>query len=270
MNVQPSADRFELRELSGIAEMVEAERLQKAVWGADDDFDNKDILMALQHAGGLVGGAFCPDGKMVGFVFAFPTRDPRVQHSHRLAVLPEWRSHGLGARLKWYQRDWSLACGVESIHWTYDPLRTVNADLNIRRLGGTAQTYYEDYYGKMNGINAGAPSDRILVDWQINSARVAARALTPPPPQAFIEAAIANPRQADTPGQELLNLDAPMLRVNLPDDFGALLTNNQPLALAWRMHVRRLLKHYFACGYCISQFTRLGGPAYLLEKDPTF
>jgi chorismate synthase len=260
------SDYITLRDLYGINEMVAAEHLQKVVWGSDDDFDNKDILMAIQFAGGLVAGAFVPSGELVGFIFAFPTSQLHVLHSHRLAVLPEWRSHGLGARLKWYQREWSLARGVELIHWTYDPLRTVNADLNIRCLGGTARTYYKDYYGLMNGINAGAPSDRILVDWQINSPRVVTRIRSPLPQKPYSEAVTANPHQEKAPGEEYLDLDADMVRVNIPEDFGNLLVENQPLALAWRMHTRRLLEHYFSRGYSICQFTRVGGPAYLLEK----
>ena len=31
-------------------------------------------------------------------------------------------------------------------------------------------------------------------------------------------------------------------------------------------HTRDLLTHYFSKGYAITGFTRLGGPAYLLER----
>ena len=46
-----------LRELSGVAELKRAEQFQKTVWGEDDPPDNSDIMLAIQHEGGLVAGA---------------------------------------------------------------------------------------------------------------------------------------------------------------------------------------------------------------------
>lgn len=266
MKKQTPADEIELRDLQGIQEMAAAEELQKIVWESEKDYDNKDILLAIQHAGGLVGGAFIPGKKLIGFVFAFPTIQPHVFHSHRLAVLPEWRNRHLGERLKWYQRDWCLIRGVEVIQWTYDPLRTVNADLNIHRLGATSNTYYEEYYGEMDGINAGAPSDRILVDWHIKSQRVLDRIQTPPRQEERPEAAVANPSRDNLPDEEILSLKSPVVRINIPDNFSTLLVNNRDLALKWRLHTRHLLKSYFSQGYHITDFTRWDGPAYLLGK----
>ena len=48
----------ELRELDGVAELKRAEDFQRAVWGADDPADNSDLMLAIQHEGGLVAGAF--------------------------------------------------------------------------------------------------------------------------------------------------------------------------------------------------------------------
>ena len=170
------------RDLSGMAEFREAEDLQREVWGMGDQPDPADLMMVIQAEGGLVGGAHV-EGRLVGYIFAFPTRDPLVQHSHRLAVLPEARGLGLGVRLKLYQRDWCLARGIATVRWTYDPLRVVNASLNIHRLGATSATYLPDYYGEMAGINQGLASDRLLVDWALASPGVTARATgrTPPP-----------------------------------------------------------------------------------------
>jgi chorismate synthase len=263
---QTPAGEIELRDLQGIQEMAAAEELQKIVWESEKDYDNKDILLAIQHAGGLVGGAFVPGNKLIGFVFAFPTIKPHVFHSHRLAVLPEWRSRNLGERLKWYQRDWSLIRGVDVIQWTYDPLRTINANLNIHRLGATSNTYYEEYYGEMDGINAGAPSDRIMVNWHIKSQRVLDRIQTPPRQDKRPEAAVANPCRDNLPGEEILTLQAPIVRINIPDNFSTLLVDNRDLALKWRLHTRHLLQSYFSQGYQITDFTRLDGAAYLLEK----
>jgi predicted GNAT superfamily acetyltransferase len=80
-----------------MAEFRLAEDLQRAVWGEGDLPDPADLMMVIQAEGGLVGGAFV-DGRLLGYIFGFPTRDPQVQHSHRLAVLA-----GRAA--------WAWACG---------------------------------------------------------------------------------------------------------------------------------------------------------------
>lgn len=163
------------RDLSGMAEFRAAEDLQREVWGEGDLPDPADLMMVIQAEGGLVGGAFLA-GRLVGYIFGFPTSDPAVQHSHRLAVLTRTRGLGLGLRLKHYQRDWCLARGIARVRWTFDPLRAVNATLNIHRLGAQSDTYLTDYYGEMAGINSGIGSDRLLVDWNLASPVVAALA----------------------------------------------------------------------------------------------
>lgn len=166
---------IEYRPLKGIAEFKAAEALQRAVWGEGDKEDPFDLLMVVQSEGGLVGGAFA-DGRLLGFVFGFPTRSADTQYSHRLAVLSDARGLGLGLGLKRFQRQWCLENGIRRISWTYDPLRVTNASLNIRVLGAEASTYYCDFYGEMEGINKGAPSDRLRVDWLIDTPHVARRA----------------------------------------------------------------------------------------------
>lgn len=219
------------RDLKGIAEFRQAEELQRVVWGEGDTEDPADLMMVIQHEGGLAGGAF-RGGALLGYVFAFPTRDPKVQHSHRLAVHPDTRGLGLGVRLKWYQRQWCLDHGITHVRWTYDPLRVPNAALNIHRLGAVASTYLPDYYGEMVGINKGAPSDRLLADWFLDSPRVAARA------------------EGKHAAQDL----APSLTVPLPPDFGALLESDPDQAIALRLENRRMLQEAFESGLQIQGF----------------
>lgn len=242
----PSTGAPVLRELDGIAEMKLSETLQKEVWGQDDIPDNADILLAIQHEGGLVAGAFV-DGRMLGFLFGFPTSDPTAQHSHRLAVHPDSRGLGLGLKLKWFQRDWCLARGITHVRWTYDPLRRINAGLNIARLGAVADTYYLDYYGKMEGINAGIASDRLLADWPLASPGVAARA--------------AGTGAAVPPASEVCQ------RVAIPADLDALLANDLDQAIAERARVRAALTDAFASGRFISGFDTKTGE-YLLSEKP--
>lgn len=235
-----------LRELAGVAELQQAERFQVEVWGEGERPDNSDIMLALQHEGALVAGAFDgagPGARMLGFLLAFPTATPGVQHSHRLAVSEAARGLGLGARLKWFQRDWCLARGVTRVRWTYDPLRAINAGLNIGVLGATASDYLVDYYGAMPGINAGLPSDRVMAVWALDDPRVVARAAGQgPAPQA---------RGAE---------------VAIPPDFDGLLARDPEGALAARLALRARLQEAFAQGQALVGFDRaracyLLGPA---------
>jgi predicted GNAT superfamily acetyltransferase len=232
--MKPSTSDLILRELTSVAELKRSEAFQREVWGEDDPADNSDIMLALQHEGGLVAGAFV-DGRMLGFLFGFPTSQPDVQHSHRLAVHPDSQGMGLGGKLKWYQRDWCLARGITTVRWTYDPLRRINASLNIAKLGATAGTYYQDYYGKMEGINAGVPSDRLLAEWHLNAPAVVQRVEKPDAAPAMV----ANDRA---------------MRVAIPADFSALLATDMNAAIAERLRVRDLLTAAFADGFRISGF----------------
>lgn len=232
-----------LRDLSGIAEFLQAEALQRTVWGEGDLPDPGDLMMVIQAEGGLCAGAF-RDEMMLGYVFGFPTRDPGVQHSHRLAVLPQMRGQGLGLRLKWYQRDWCLARGINLVRWTFDPLRLANASLNIASLGAKAHVYCADYYGAMNGINAGVPSDRLLVDWQMNDHGVVLRAQGQPvgmPPDRITR------------------------RIAICPDFEETLQQAPDRALADRLRVRHALQDAFANHEEIADFDRPSGE-YILAK----
>jgi predicted GNAT superfamily acetyltransferase len=248
---------IELRELSTIAEMEAAEDIQRKVWGADVTPTPKDLLIPMQHEGAFLAGAFAAGGEMIGLVFSFPTREAGVHHSHMLATLEEWRGLGIGTKLKWYQRDWCLQHGIEHVHWTVDPLRAANAELNIRHLGGVASQYLLNYYGAMQGIDAGVPSDRLRIEWHLSSPRVIQRAKQAPSDCGFPEAVVAN--EVDLLPQ------SPQVLIRLPKNFIELSKTDRELALKWRMQTRALFLEYFSRGYKITEFTRVGGPAYLLE-----
>jgi predicted GNAT superfamily acetyltransferase len=90
-----------------------------------------------------------------------------------LAVLPEHRNGGLGRRLKLAQRDDALARGIDRMEWTFDPLEIKNAHLNIARLGAIARRYNRDFYGPSTSpLQGGLPTDRLVAEWWLRSARV--------------------------------------------------------------------------------------------------
>jgi chorismate synthase len=258
--------KIEIREVQGVTEMIAAEKIQQAVWGWEAIPHPKEILIPIQHEGGLLVGAFGPAGEMVGMVFGFPTRQVDVQHSQLLATLPEWRGCGIGARLKWFQRAWCLERGIQHVRWTVDPLRAANAELNIRHLGGIASTYYNDYYGAMQGIDAGAPTDRLLIEWDLGHPRVAALTNRLPEDTGFPNAIPLNRVQNGKPEGVKVEPGMPQVLLRLPVDFVEIARGDPALALEWRIQTRAIFQGYFSMGYSVTGFTRQGGPAYLLER----
>jgi predicted GNAT superfamily acetyltransferase len=163
-------------------------QLQIETWGYDETelIPRKSFLLA-QKIGGQVIGAFDSDSAasqrdfMVGFAMSLPgikTVEGRARpylHSHMLAVREGYRNRGLGTQLKRFQRDEALARGIRRMEWTFDPLEIKNAFLNIHRLGAVARTYRPDFYGVSSSrLQGGLPTDRLVAEWELDSARVKA------------------------------------------------------------------------------------------------
>ena len=86
---------------------------------------------------------------MIGFVYSLPgIKDGKpTQWSHMARRLPEYQSRGLGFQLKLLQRERALACGLDLVQWTYDPLQAMNAHLNFAKLGVVVEEYAVNIYG---------------------------------------------------------------------------------------------------------------------------
>jgi predicted GNAT superfamily acetyltransferase len=171
-----------IRILETPEDMAAVEELQRRVWpGSETEVVPAHLLITAIHAGGLVLGAVEND-ELVGFLFGFPGLEfvpdgPRAKHcSHMLGVLEAHRDAGIGFELKRAQWQMVRKQGLDHITWTYDPLLSRNAYLNIARLGAVCNTYLPSYYGEMSDtLNAGLPSDRFQVDWWIRTRRVERR-----------------------------------------------------------------------------------------------
>ena len=233
-----------LRELRGPQELAATVPLAHAIWGQTDKPEDAVMLRVIQHVGGLVAGAVDAGGQVWAYLEALPTSTPGVQHSHRMGVHPAYRQQHLGERLKTFQRQWCLERGITQVRWTFDPLLAVNAHLNIHRLGATVRTYLPDQYGDMENISAGAPSDRLEAEWDLDSPRVEAH-LAGRPDQAWPEGKAFDPLQAELP---VTLPDA--LAMSVPEqDYYALLRDDRALAVEWRQRTRPVFTRLFSEGF---------------------
>lgn len=170
----------EIRQLEAIQEFGEAVKLQRQIWGFDDvELLPLRLFVVASKIGGQVLGAF--EGReMVAFCLCIPglkQGGKSYLHSHMLGVLPRFRNTGLGRRMKLAQREYALRAGIELIEWTFDPLEIKNAYFNIERLGAIARRYVHNQYGTTSShLHGGLPTDRLVAEWWIRTARAEAAA----------------------------------------------------------------------------------------------
>jgi predicted GNAT superfamily acetyltransferase len=285
-------NNWQIRILDTIEEMQMVEELQRIVWpGSDIDVVPAHLLITVVHNGGLVLGAL-PSGdnhgdidNLVGCLFGFPglytTPDgPRPKHcSHMLAVHPDFRGQRLGFSLKRAQWQMVRHQGIDRITWTFDPLLSRNAHLNISLLGSVCNTYLRELYGEMrDDLNVGLASDRFEVDWWVNTERVQRRLskkarLNLDLAHFFAAGAeVINPTKLGENGwpvpSEPVKLPSPspagdqetiILLVEIPADFMALKEADIELAKEWRLVSREIFENLFGSGYLITDFVHLRG-----------
>lgn len=162
----------EMRVLRTADELAVLPPFEALIWGGDEDRVSVNMLVACIEEGGMAIGAFEGD-RIVGSVFGFRTYDPRVLHSHYMAVHPDHRRSGLGEQLKRRQAAWCVDNGITAMRWTFDPLQLTNAHLNLNKLGALGVTYHVNHYGTLGGINGSLPSDRLTVQWELERPRPA-------------------------------------------------------------------------------------------------
>ena len=283
--------QYKIRILETHEDMKAVNGLQLEVWG-DEGIVPLHLLITIAHNGGLVLGAFV-ETRLVGFVFGFPglvdsPNGPRTKHcSHMLGVCPDCRSQGVGFALKRAQWQMVRRQGLDQITWTYDPLLSNNAYLNVSRLGTVCNTYFRAHYGEMDdNLNAGLPSDRFQVELWVNSPRVTDRMSKRPRCHLDLAhylsggAEIINPTQLSEDGwprppespwvggaiaEKLGEVPPPnedrraLYLLEIPANLLALKAANQELALVWRLHTRMLFEDLFERGYLVTDFLYLRG-----------
>jgi len=265
---------YEIRLLSNIQEMRAIEDLIIEIWqGGDRDTVPYHILITFVHNGGIALGAFEND-EMIGFAFGFPgfIETPQgliPKHcSHQMGVHPAHRGRDIGFALKRAQLQMVRQQGLDLISWTYDPLLSQNAYLNIARLGAVCNTYKRNEYGDMvDELNAGGiTSDRFQVDWWLNTKRVE-RHLDP---DERVPLGLANYQKAAAQVLYIPEADADLgvlrvpdhyarpekklLLMQIPSDYQRLRAEHVALARDWRNFTREAFETAFDAGYIVTDF----------------
>jgi predicted GNAT superfamily acetyltransferase len=163
-----------IRPILDLKELQKCVELQREAWGlADIEVIPVRMLVTQNRVGGLVLGAFEND-QFVGFLNAMPgVRDGMSYwYSQMLAVRNPYRNRSIGSDLKLAQRDHARQRGIHLIEWTFDPLESKNAYLNISKLGVIARRYYVNLYGATaSELQKGLESDRLIAEWWIDKPR---------------------------------------------------------------------------------------------------
>jgi predicted GNAT superfamily acetyltransferase len=243
-------DNIEIRLLYTKEELELVQVLEKAVWN-EQPVPIHQTLTAAKN-GGIIVGAFHGQ-KLVGFSYGFPGFQNGKAYlcSHMLGIDEDYRKKGIGAILKAAQKKAAIDKGYSLLTWTYDPLESVNAFLNLTKLKAICSTYIENCYGEMEDeLNQGLPSDRFQVEWWIKSSHLEKELEFDHTQMKQI------PYVLTEDGQPVLEeihssqfLDEETLLVPVPKNFQQLKKDHYDLAYDWRLKTRQLFQTLFSNGF---------------------
>lgn len=225
--------------------------LQRQIWGeADLEVEPVTAFVVAAHTGGQVLGAF-DGGRMIGYTLAVVGLHDGVPylHSHMTGVLSDYRDKGVGRMLKLFQREEALGRGIRLIQWTFDPLELRNAHFNLNRLGAICREYLPNLYGVTTSpLHRGLATDRLLVEWRLDSARAV----------AAIKDLVKNPVEAPA-------------TVELPAELERWQRENAPEIMGVQAQMREEFTKWFSKGYAaVGLRTGKGNPAYCLAPWSDF
>ena len=251
-------EEIQVRECTTIEEFDNCVALQKEAFGLPDlEISPRRHLIVSREAGGWTLGAFAGE-RMVGFVHHLAAVRPNNEifgYSHMMAVAKDYQNKGIGAQLKWAQREKALAEGRTFIKWTWDPMQSRNAHFNLNRLGVTVDTYIDnfygtDYYADPEQAEEGLPglqSDRLSARWDLKSPRVVA--LGSGAPHAIESRPVAS--------------------VAIPAEWSALVKHDTQRARDVQARVRNDFKELFAKGLICAALERRDQESLYLLFEPT-
>ena len=253
---QVTKDKIEIRECASVEELTECVALQREVFALPEiEISPVRHFIVTHHAGGFTLGAFA-ESKLVGFVLSVSAffGNEKFFYSHMTAVTVNYQSSGIGARLKWAQRRWALEKGVNYIKWTFQPVQARNAFFNLEKLGAIVRSYEPNFYGtdystsQDQSKRVGLDSDRLFAEWHLEGEKVKQLAK----------------------GEEFIETGEAVRKIEIPNDWNALVKNNPEKAVAEQARVKEEFQAAFADKLIGRGFERSEtNPKYLLHKELT-
>ncbi len=238
-----------IRECTTIDELDGCVNLQREAFGLPDiEISPRRHLIVSRQVGGWTLGAFVAS-RLVGFVHhlvAVRNKSEIFGYSHMMAVAKDYQNKGVGARLKWAQRERAIAEGRSFIKWTWDPMQARNAHFNINRLGVIVDTFADNFYGtdyntdpaQRPAEGPGLQSDRLFANWNLSAPRVVALAS----------------------GSALPDAAKPLATISIPSTWSVLVKEDVNSARQEQSRVRTEFKEAFAANLICSGFER--GPEH--------
>ncbi len=271
---------IEVERLTTGDELAACVELQQAIVGPGArSVWHAPALTAVSQSGGLLLGARPADGEpphlvgalidLVADVDGYPTR-----HTVFHGVHPAVRNRGVGAGLRAGERTLCQRSGVDLVFWAIDPLRSVDAYLALTKLGGIATRFHRNVYGTLSDHpNAGLATDRLHVEWWIDSPRVRAivdRGLPPIHRRLGMHRmeVITETRPLGDGTRRLVAHDdgptAAHVLAEVPADVDRIRAEDPESARDWRLRTRTLFELLFANGYVAVGFVHEGGRSFHL------
>lgn len=245
---------IEIRECTSFEELSQCVALQREVFALPEiEISPVRHLIVTRQAGGFTLGAFA-GGTLAGFVLSVAgfLGDEKFFYSHMTAVKKEFQSSGIGARLKWAQRARALERGVNYIKWTFQPVQARNAFFNLEKLGAIVRHYEPNFYGTDYSTSGdrtkrfGLDSDRLFAEWRLDGEKVERLAQ----------------------GKELYEANEAVRKIEIPNDWNALVKNFPEKAIAEQRRVKEEFQAAFADRLIGGGFERSEtNPKYLLFEN---
>jgi predicted GNAT superfamily acetyltransferase len=240
-----------VRKCEALEEFHRCVDLQREIWGEQDlEVEPATMFVVAAHTGGQVLGAF--DGqRLVGYTLAVVGLRNGVLflHSHMTGVQSAYRDRGVGRMLKLFQREEALSRGIRIVEWTFDPLELRNAHFNLNRLGAICRQYLPNLYGLTTSpLHRGLPTDRLRVEWRLDSARAV----------AAMQDLVKDPAEAPAV-------------IELPSDLEHWQRESSPEVKKVQERIRGEFTKWFSKGYAaVGLRTGPGNHAYLLTPWSDF
>jgi predicted GNAT superfamily acetyltransferase len=234
--------KIEIRECRSVGDLSQCVALQKEVFALPDiEISPVRHFIVSRQAGGFTLGAFAGE-LIVGFVLSVPSffGGDKFFYSHMAAVKEGFQGSGIGAKLKWAQRETALEKGVKYIKWTFQPVQSRNAFFNLEKLGVIIKHYEPNFYGTDYSTigdqtkNIGLDSDRLFAEWHLEDEKV----------------------KRFSKGESYTEIGAVVKRIELRFDWNELVKNDPHKAVAEQERIKKEFQTAFADGLICRGFER--------------